>query len=63
MAMDYYRPPSAEELSTRRQADPRWKGIRRDYTPKDVVRLRGSVHIESTLARRGSETLWRVLHT
>src|SRR3954465_15707168 len=63
MAMEYYRPPSAEELSTRWEADPRWKGIRRDYTPKDVVRLRGSVHIESTLARRGSESLWRLLHT
>ena len=44
------------------RANPRWKGIRRDYTADDVVRLRGSVHIESTLARRGAEKLWQLLH-
>ena len=40
----------------------RWKGIRRGYTAEDVVRLRGSVHIEHTLARRGSEKLWKLIH-
>ena len=39
----------------------RWKGIRRGYTAEDVVRLRGSVHIEHTLARRGAEKLWKLL--
>src|SRR5437899_12327438 len=42
--------------------NPRWKGIQRGYTAEDVVRLRGSVHIEHTLARRGAEKLWKLLH-
>src|SRR5207344_3122944 len=42
--------------------NPRWKGIQRGYSAEDVVRLRGSVHIEHTLARRGAEKLWRLLH-
>ena len=58
-----YRAPKADELSNRWQTDPRWKGSRRDYTAKDVSELRGSVHIESTLARRGAERLWQLLHT
>jgi isocitrate lyase len=48
--MESYRPQSADELRGRWEADPRWKGIRRDYEADDVVRLGGSVHIESTLA-------------
>ena len=39
----------------------RWKGIERGYTAEDVVRLRGSLHIEHTLARRGAERLWKLL--
>ena len=42
--------------------NPRWKGIERSYTAEDVVRLRGSLHIEHTLARRGAEKLWKLLH-
>ncbi len=41
----------------------RWKGIKRTYTAEDVIRLRGSVHIEHTLARRGSEKLWNLITT
>jgi len=41
--------------------DARWHGIKRPYTAKDVERLRGSIHIEHTLARRGAEKLWRLL--
>jgi isocitrate lyase len=41
----------------------RWKGIERTYTAEDVVRLRGSVQIEHTLARLGAERLWNLLHT
>jgi isocitrate lyase len=41
----------------------RWTGIRRDYAPSDVERLRGSVRIEHTLATRGAERLWTMLHT
>jgi len=40
----------------------RWSGIERDYGAEDVVRLRGSVRIEHTLARRGAEKLWQLLH-
>jgi isocitrate lyase len=43
--------------------NPRWKGIKRGYSAADVVRLRGSFQIEYTLARRGAEKLWNLLHT
>src|SRR6202171_5126442 len=39
----------------------RWKGVERPYTAEDVLRLRGSVHIEQTLARLGAERLWELL--
>ncbi|MFN0007417.1 MAG: isocitrate lyase [Planctomycetota bacterium] len=42
--------------------DFRWQGIRRDYSQADVERLRGSVRVEHTLARLGSERLWKLLH-
>ncbi|MCI0749555.1 MAG: isocitrate lyase, partial [Nevskiales bacterium] len=42
---------------------PRWKNVKRAYTAADVVRLRGSVPIEYSLARRGAEKLWALLHT
>lgn len=42
--------------------DKRWKGIERPYSAEDVIRLRGSVDIEHTLARRGAEKLWDSLH-
>ena len=42
--------------------DPRWQGIERLYPAKDVVRLRGSVPIEHTLARRGADQLWRQIN-
>jgi isocitrate lyase len=41
--------------------NPRWKGIRRNYGAADVVRLRGSVQIEHTLAKHGAEKLWQKL--
>ena len=43
--------------------NPRWNGITRPYTPKDVQQLRGSIHVEHTLARIGAERLWNLLHT
>jgi isocitrate lyase len=42
--------------------DPRWRGITRPYTPADVARLRGTIHIEHTLARVGAARLWELLH-
>ncbi|MBV6272207.1 isocitrate lyase [Alcaligenaceae bacterium CGII-47] len=43
--------------------DPRWQGIKRGYGAEEVVRLRGSVMVEHTLAQRGAERLWKLLHT
>jgi len=40
----------------------RWRGITRTYSPEDVKRLRGTVHVEHSLARAGAEKLWRMLH-
>ncbi len=36
----------------------RWQGIKRDYSAEDVIRLRGSIGVEHTLARRGATRLW-----
>ena len=43
--------------------NPRWKGIHRSYSAADVVRLRGSLVVEQTLAKRGADKLWGLLHT
>jgi isocitrate lyase len=43
--------------------NPRWKDVQRPYSAADVLRLRGSVHIEHTLARLGAERLWELLQT
>jgi isocitrate lyase len=43
-------------------SNPRWKGTIRPYTAEEVVKLRGSVNIEYTLARNGAEKLWKGLH-
>ena len=42
--------------------NPRWKNAKRDYSAEDVVRLRGSVQEEYTLARRGAEKLWKLVN-
>jgi isocitrate lyase len=60
--MSPHTPPTAHELRKQWSTDPRWEGVRRDFDAQDVVRLRGSVHVESTLARRGAEKLWHLLH-
>jgi isocitrate lyase len=51
----------AGALEERWQSDPRWQGIERTYTAGEVVRLRGSVVPECTLARLGAERLWELL--
>ena len=53
----------AERLAADWEADERWQGIRRPYGPEEVVRLRGSMRVEHTLARVGAERLWRLLTT
>jgi len=45
------------------ETDSRWDGIKRPYTADDVIRLRGSVVVEHTLARLGAQRLWNLLHT
>lgn len=53
---------TAEMIKRDWDENPRWVGVRRDYKAEDVVRLRGSVHVEYTLARRGAERLWKSLN-
>jgi len=55
--------PTAEQITLDWNNNPRWTGIRRNYTAEDVVRLRGTVPVEHSLARRGAERLWKSLHT
>jgi isocitrate lyase len=51
----------AEQLQATWAADPRWAGTERTYTAADVIRLRGSITEEHTLARLGAERLWSLL--
>jgi isocitrate lyase len=53
----------AQKLQKEWSDNPRWRGIKRGYTAAEVVRLRGSVHVEHTLAKRGSEKLWDLITT
>jgi isocitrate lyase len=61
--MNVYQPPTAQAMLEQWRSQPRWRGVRREYSPDDVVRLRGSVHVESSLARRGADKLWHLLHS
>ena len=54
---------AAETLAGVWAKDERWKGIKRTYGPQDVLRLRGTLQIEYTLARVGAERFWKLLHT
>src|SRR6202000_550801 len=56
------RQQEAQQLQSQWTEDARWKNIRRGYTAQDVVRLRGSVQVEHTLAKRGAEKLWALLN-
>ncbi len=67
MSTDNTRPgdqiQTAAELQLEWDANPRWEGVRRDYTADEVVALRGSVREGATLARRGAENLWNLIHS
>ncbi len=52
----------AADLRGRWGDDPRWEGVRRAYSAEEVVRLQGTVRVEHSLARRGAERLWAMLH-
>jgi isocitrate lyase len=54
---------AAEGLERRWARDPRWAGITRTYAAEDVIRLRGSLPQEHSLARHGAERLWELLHS
>ena len=51
----------AEQLDREWSSSERWGGVRRDYSAEDVIRLRGSLRVEHTLARNGAERLWDLL--
>ncbi|OHE86798.1 MAG: isocitrate lyase [Verrucomicrobia bacterium RIFCSPLOWO2_12_FULL_64_8] len=53
----------AKVLEQSWKSESRWKGIVRPYSAEDVLRLRGSVQLEHTLARLGAERLWNLLHS
>lgn len=59
--------PTREQQAAALEKDwaenPRWKGIKRGYSAADVVRLRGSLQIEHTLAKRGADKLWNLINT
>jgi isocitrate lyase len=65
-ANGHHRPARPEDQAARLQqrwdSDPRWSGVQRTYSAADVIRLRGSVQEEHTLARLGAERLWAMLH-
>jgi isocitrate/methylisocitrate lyase len=54
--------PSAEELERNWRESPRWRGIRRGYEASDVVRLRGTIAVEHSIARLTAEKFWRYLN-
>ena len=56
------RAQDAAEIAAEWAHHPRWAGIQRNYGASDVVRLRGSVMVEHSLARLGAERLWWLLH-
>jgi isocitrate lyase len=53
---------TAEQLKKDWEQNPRWKGVTRPYSAEEVVRLRGTVDIEYSLARQGAEKLWKYMH-
>jgi isocitrate lyase len=55
-------PASSDTLRQTWQSDARWSGIQRPYAAEDVLRLRGTVRIEHTMARLMAEKLWTYLH-
>jgi isocitrate lyase len=53
---------TASEIAKQWQTDLRWEGVERPYSAEDVIKLRGSIQVEHTLARLGAERLWWLLH-
>jgi isocitrate lyase len=57
-----FKPYNVGKLRDDWELNKRWQGIKRPYAAEDVVRLRGTVQIEHTLARMGADRLWRLMH-
>tara|TARA_Y100000310_G_scaffold326231_1_gene390847 strand:- start:4503 stop:5852 length:1350 start_codon:yes stop_codon:yes gene_type:complete len=57
------RETQVRNLEAQWATDSRWQGIKRDYTAEDVVKLRGTLQIEYTVAKAGAERLWSLLNT
>ena len=55
--------PTAQQLQLDWDNNPRWAGIKREYSAEDVVRLRGTVHVEHSIARLGAEKLWKSVNS
>ena len=60
---DGLRKQSVQALQRHWAEDERWRGVTRPFTAEEVIRYRGSIGIEHTLARRGAERLWKLLHS
>ncbi len=60
--MDQSFDQQVKDLNIRWMTDARWQGITRPYTAEEVVRLRGSLLVENTIARHGAERLWKALN-
>ena len=54
--------PTAEELRRNWRESPRWRGVKRGYEAAEVVRLRGTIPVEHSIARLTAEKLWRYLN-
>lgn len=54
--------PTAEQIHFDWNNNQRWQDVQRPYTSEDVARLRGTVHVEHSLARHGAEKFWHDLH-
>lgn len=53
----------AMKLKAEWDSNPRWKGIKRDYSAAEVLKLRGSFKVEHSLARMGADRLWDLMHS
>jgi isocitrate lyase len=53
---------AAEQLEREWETNPRWKGVERTYSAEDVIKLRGSFHVEHSIARAGAERLWDLVN-
>src|SRR5258707_9913928 len=55
--------PLADHLAADWKHRPRWQGVKRPYSAAEVLRLRGTVHVEHSLARLGADKFWSLLHS